>query len=646
MALYLALNYYLKYPNVVFIKIKIYVPYKKICVTHMNRYRFIFILLFAIVSNSIAQDTVLVNLSFTSKHIGNNCLRRTGNDFKMYQSSKQEWEKTTTLHPKFSLDSTHWLFSIIRNESKSDRTLKLYLNNVQAGIARLYIVINGKVDSSFVTGSLLPINQRATTDRVLAFPIIIPAGKTIEVYLKTWRRLIGITLTPVLEEASSSNYTNAGDYFLIVSIVLLFLILLAAIMLLFYYPSSENVWLLFYMIPSFFYVIAASGFGSLYLWGSWPWFEENGAIFLGNFASAVFIEFSRRALKLNKNYKIINTLCIAFSITNPILGLGGFALYGSTKASGSYSLLLQFFYLIMLVLLVLIFFITLYKAIVLKQKEYWWFVAIFGFYFAFFVVSVMIDIGVLAYDYNMQAFLIPFGVMPQMLMILIFLVRKAFMLIKEREEKIATTILEGQQSIMNERMRMSRELHDEVGATLSGISMYSHLTKEQIKNDQTDEVEKSLNIIQQNAGDMVNKLSDIVWLTNPDQDSMQKLLQRLEEYCTEMAGTKNIKVKLRLPAPIASIELPAETRRNIYLLFKEAINNAVKYSNASMLELYVKEQDGIIKISLKDDGDGFDMETVSRGNGLNNMEQRAKEMKANCTIESFKEKGTSITVTI
>jgi signal transduction histidine kinase len=87
--------------------------------------------------------------------------------------------------------------------------------------------------------------------------------------------------------------------------------------------------------------------------------------------------------------------------------------------------------------------------------------------------------------------------------------------------------LQSQQALMNERLRISRELHDEVGATLSGIAMYSHLTKEQIKNTDTTEVEKSLNIMQQSAGEMVDKLNDIVWLINPNQDSLQKLIQRL-----------------------------------------------------------------------------------------------------------------------
>ena len=107
--------------------------------------------------------------------------------------------------------------------------------------------------------------------------------------------------------------------------------------------------------------------------------------------------------------------------------------------------------------------------------------------------------------------------------------------------------LQNQQALMNERLRISRELHDEVGATLSGIAMYSHLTKEQIKQSNTIEVEKSLNIMQQSAGEMVNKLNDIVWLVNPDQDSLQKLIQRLEEYARDMAAIKNMQVKVNVP---------------------------------------------------------------------------------------------------
>jgi signal transduction histidine kinase len=199
--------------------------------------------------------------------------------------------------------------------------------------------------------------------------------------------------------------------------------------------------------------------------------------------------------------------------------------------------------------------------------------------------------------------------------------------------------LQNQQSLMKERLRISRELHDEVGATLSGIAMYSQLTKEQIKHADSSEVEKSLNIMQQNAGEMVNKLNDIVWLINPDKDTLQKLVQRLDEYATDMAMIKNMQVKVNVPTHLAEHSLPMESRRNIYLFCKEAINNAVKYSNGTLLQLTIKEANNTLEFSVSDNGKGFDAVMVRRGNGLDNMQKRADEIGAKLMLQSKKDEG-------
>ena len=206
--------------------------------------------------------------------------------------------------------------------------------------------------------------------------------------------------------------------------------------------------------------------------------------------------------------------------------------------------------------------------------------------------------------------------------------------------------LQNQQALINERFRISSELHDEVGATLSGISMYSHLTKEQMKLAQTAEVEKSLNIMQQNAGEMVNKLNDIVWLINPGQDTLQKLVQRLEEYAGDMSAIKNMQVKITVPEIFSTHSLPVESRRNIYLFCKEAINNAVKYSEGSLLELTVKENKQLLEIIISDNGKGFDTDSVKRGNGLDNMQKRATELGAAFNLQSKPGEGCSITLQV
>jgi two-component system sensor histidine kinase UhpB len=204
--------------------------------------------------------------------------------------------------------------------------------------------------------------------------------------------------------------------------------------------------------------------------------------------------------------------------------------------------------------------------------------------------------------------------------------------------------LQAQQALLSERLRISSELHDEVGATLSGIAMYSHLTREQMKTGQTAEIEKSLNIMQQSSTQMVDKLSDIVWLINPEQDSLQKLVTRLEEYATDMAAIKNMHVKIDVPEKISEINLPVESRRNIYLFCKEAINNAVKYSNATLLELTVKEVNGKLEFSVSDNGKGFDAVMVRRGNGLENMQKRADEIGAKLLLQSKENGGASVSL--
>lgn len=197
------------------------------------------------------------------------------------------------------------------------------------------------------------------------------------------------------------------------------------------------------------------------------------------------------------------------------------------------------------------------------------------------------------------------------------------------------------QAILNERLRISRDLHDEVGATLSGISMYTHIAKEQIKSESKDVVLHSLDIMQDSASDMVNKINDIVWLLNPDQAHLRQLVERLEAYAGHLAEMKGIQVNVGITDRISEIELPIEVRRNIFLIFKEAINNAFKYSQADTLELHVRDFDHAVEFELQDNGAGFDLEAIKRGNGLNNMQQRAEEIRATLSIINRKP-GTKI----
>ncbi len=214
----------------------------------------------------------------------------------------------------------------------------------------------------------------------------------------------------------------------------------------------------------------------------------------------------------------------------------------------------------------------------------------------------------------------------------------------EQEKQLAVEKLQSQLEVESLRNKISGELHDDIGATLSGIAMYSHLTKEQLKTGQTAEIEKSLNIMQQSSGEMVSKLNDIVWMINPEQDSLQKLTDRLEEYARDMANIKNMKVNIVMPAGLHEKILPVAARRNIYLFCKEAINNAVKYSGGKQLDLIIKETDGNLEFTVIDNGKGFDEVMVRRGNGLENMQKRADEIGAKLILQSKENEGASVSL--
>ena len=198
--------------------------------------------------------------------------------------------------------------------------------------------------------------------------------------------------------------------------------------------------------------------------------------------------------------------------------------------------------------------------------------------------------------------------------------------------------------LANIRSKISQDLHDEVGATLSGIAMYSYITKEQIKNNEHQSVSRSLDIIKDNATEMVSMLNDIVWAVNPIEENLYQLLLRLKEFALQITAAKDINLMFIIPEELQRLTLSMEKRKNIYLICKEAINNAVKYSEASVLNVNVEFAHKHIYIEIEDNGIGFTSTATSRGNGLLNMAKRAKEIDAYLEIDGATGDGTKISL--
>jgi ligand-binding sensor domain-containing protein/two-component sensor histidine kinase len=191
------------------------------------------------------------------------------------------------------------------------------------------------------------------------------------------------------------------------------------------------------------------------------------------------------------------------------------------------------------------------------------------------------------------------------------------------------------------RTRIATDLHDDIGATLSSISMYSAAVKEQVKK-KMPQLEPVLNKMGENSREMVTNMSDIVWAINPGNDDGQKLVQRMEGYARDICAVKNVQLDFTGDEKLNELKLPLEHRKNIYLIFKEALNNALKYAEAEKIYITVERKANEIYLQVKDNGRGFQTEIISKGNGLKNLTTRAAEINGQIEINSIPGKGTNV----
>ncbi len=194
------------------------------------------------------------------------------------------------------------------------------------------------------------------------------------------------------------------------------------------------------------------------------------------------------------------------------------------------------------------------------------------------------------------------------------------------------------------RNRIASDLHDEIGSTLSSISLYGEATKQLVSNN--PEAMKMLSRINDNTQQMMEAMSDIVWTINTRHDRFDEMMSRMREYAVHAIEVRNGEVHFNEVPEISQITLDMNQRKNIYLIFKEAVNNAAKYSECKNLyvEFHFKKWGCIIKI--RDDGKGFNPDHVKKGNGLYNMYKRTAAIKGDLGIHSIPGNGTEVVLKV
>ena len=207
--------------------------------------------------------------------------------------------------------------------------------------------------------------------------------------------------------------------------------------------------------------------------------------------------------------------------------------------------------------------------------------------------------------------------------------------------------LEQQHALEQERSRIARDIHDDLGSSLTHISMLSELAEADKANPQ--EVETHVRKIAASARETVRSLDEIVWAVSPENDTWNSMAEYLSEYANEFFAGTGVRCRLEMPMDLPPGPLPSEVRHSLFLVIKEALNNSLKHACPSEVRIQVCQSVSAVEIAITDDGQGFEAENAgagSRCNGLRNMRERVEGLGGRFHINSAPGKGTRLTIQV
>lgn len=195
------------------------------------------------------------------------------------------------------------------------------------------------------------------------------------------------------------------------------------------------------------------------------------------------------------------------------------------------------------------------------------------------------------------------------------------------------------------REKIASDLHDDIGSTLSSISIMSDLLQMQLDN--TTRAEQMIREIGTNAHTMLDSMDDIIWSVNPMNDKIDSLILRIKEFAIPLFEIKDINFMFIIPSDLHSLPIPMDVRRNLYLIAKESINNLVKHSNGNKALIEFSYSHPILTLKIEDNGKGFSDKDIGEGtNGIKNMQRRADQINGQIDIKSESAMGTRITLSV
>ena len=212
--------------------------------------------------------------------------------------------------------------------------------------------------------------------------------------------------------------------------------------------------------------------------------------------------------------------------------------------------------------------------------------------------------------------------------------------------------VERQRAIEKERARIAKDIHDDLGASLTRITLLSQSARGEL--DRPEQAGADLDQIYATARELTKAMDEIVWAVSPRHDTLDSLVSYLGGFAQDFLSTAHVRCRLDVPLRLPALPLDPETRHNLFLALKEAIHNVVRHAAATEARIVFTLEPTRFTLALQDDGQGFDLAKqpgrgdsvasarLASGNGLPNMRKRLEEIGGQCVMESAPGRGTVI----
>jgi len=194
------------------------------------------------------------------------------------------------------------------------------------------------------------------------------------------------------------------------------------------------------------------------------------------------------------------------------------------------------------------------------------------------------------------------------------------------------------------RTRIAADLHDDIGSGLSRIAILSEVARHQVSAEVP--VGEPLAVIAGASRDLVDSMSDIVWAINPNKDQLSDLVQRMRRFASDLFTARRIEFRFQAPGEEQARKIGAELRRQVFLIFKEAVNNIARHSACTEAQIEMRVENRWLMMRVVDNGPGFDPAQISDGQGLTSMRARAESLGGELQIISNEGKGTEVLVKV